>query len=69
VRCAAEKLHRIDDEISFISTIVKMNEISSSIWYNLSVGGVLKGCAAKFLDCATRKGIGKVRTHKKRFVY
>ena len=31
--------------------------------------GVLKGCAAKFLDCAARKGFGKVRTHKKRFVY
>jgi hypothetical protein len=33
--------------------------------------GVLKGCAsahkcvAKFLDCAAKKGIGKVRTHKK----
>ena len=31
--------------------------------------GVLKGCATKFLYCAVRKGIGKLQTHKKRFVY
>jgi hypothetical protein len=31
--------------------------------------GVLKGCAAIFLDCAARKVIGKVRTHKKSFLY
>ena len=36
---------------------------------NCITAGVLKGCAAKFLDCAARKGTGKVQTHKKRFVY
>jgi hypothetical protein len=56
----------------------KGNEAPSCWWTRrewdkvLSVrAGVLKGCAsahqcaAKFLNCAARKGIGKVRIHKK----
>jgi len=49
----------------YINIACRMHDSS----YHLSIPGVLKGCASKFPDCAARKVIEKVRTHKKRFVY